>query len=94
VQITAGVPALLGKLVDQTDDGVADEVRLFLELGQIDGASVGELGDRCGGLLGDDAKTALCDRECDFNLDIARDRRLVAKHRTHLGRAERVAENL
>ena len=94
VDVAAGLAALLGELVHDADDGVADEIGLGLQLGDVDGVRARQPLDGRGGVLGDDADAGLRGRQRHLDLDVARDRRSIAEDRAHGRRAERIAEDV
>src|SRR4029079_5000513 len=88
MHVAPGVTALLGELVHDTDDGVADEGGLRLLLCDVDLARTRKPTDRGSGVLRDYADACLGGRERHLDLDVACDQRLVAECRTHRRRAE------
>ena len=94
VHVAAGIAALLGELVHEADDGIADEVGLGLELGEVDGIGARQPPDGLRRLLGDHADAGLGGGQRHLDLDVARDRRLVAEHFAHGRRAEGIAEDV
>ena len=73
MHVAARVAALLGELVHDADDGIADEIGLGLELGDVDGVRARQPLDRGGCVLGNDADTRLRGRQRHLDLDVARD---------------------
>ena len=93
VDVAAGIAALLGELMHDADDRVADEIGLRLELREVDGIRARGALDRIGCVLRDDAGFGLGNREGHFDLDVFRHHRCIGEHRAHGRRAEGVAEN-
>ena len=89
---TAGIAALLGHLVHQRQDGIADIVGLVTQEIEVEGRDVSALGDGLGRINGNDAAFRLRFRQRDLDLGIAADEGIVGKHLAHGRRAEGIAE--
>ena len=92
MHVTAGLAALLRHLVHQRQDRIADDVGLVAQGVEIECRHVGARRDLVRGGLGDYAAARLGPRQCDLDLDIARDQREVGKHFAHRRRAEGIAK--
>ena len=92
VNITPGLARGGGQLMHQRQDRIADNIRLLLQLVEIQFNALRRCVDGNGGLLRDHAHARLRVRERHFGLDIASDQRLVAEDGAHLRCAEHVAK--
>jgi len=92
MHIATGLAALLGKLVHQGKDRIADDIGLTAKQIEIEPRGIGLFGDLLRRSLRDHAATRLRFRQRDLDLGIARDQAHVGEHLAHARRAERIAK--
>ena len=93
MQVAPRLSAERRQLMHDTDDRIADKIRLRLELGDVDRLGARLARNRRCGILGDDADAGLGPGERDLHLDIAGDHRIVAEDGAHRRRAEGIAKD-
>jgi hypothetical protein len=93
VHVAARFAALLGELMDDTHNRIADKIGLGLQLRHIEAGCVSFLADRLSGVLWDQADARLGSGQRHFDCYVARDGTLVREYLAHGRRAEHVAKD-